>query len=146
MWSGDPFPGSSFFADDSRNQEMADRYGIVVSTSHHEPMQRSTTEWRVRGDGEWAWAENKANIVKFFEEGVERAKPFESFLTLGMRGEGDQSIKADDAKETLKDILATQRDVIRNTYGEETGERRKWNRRTTRYHRLKILISSFCQN
>ncbi|KAH8805498.1 hypothetical protein F5884DRAFT_885869 [Xylogone sp. PMI_703] len=123
MWSGHPFPGRSFFADDPRNQEMADKYGIVVSTSHHEPMQRSTTEWRVNGEGGWVWGENKEKIINFFEKGVKRAKPFESILTLGMRGEGDQSIQADDAKETLKDVLATQRSIIRNFHGEETGEK-----------------------
>ncbi|KAL3469088.1 hypothetical protein BJX99DRAFT_268711 [Aspergillus californicus] len=123
MWSGHPFPGSSFFADDPRNQKMADTYGIVVSTSHHEPLQRSTTEWRTRGEGEWAWLPNRDRILKFFEEGAERAKPYESIITMGMRGEGDKRINAEDPKSTLADVLEAQRQVIRETYGRENGER-----------------------
>ncbi|TDZ21583.1 hypothetical protein Cob_v005628 [Colletotrichum orbiculare MAFF 240422] len=44
MWPGYPNPGASFFADDSENAEIANDYGIAVSTSHHEPMQRATNE------------------------------------------------------------------------------------------------------
>ncbi|KAJ5611437.1 hypothetical protein N7528_008542 [Penicillium herquei] len=123
MWSGSPYPGSSFFLDDPLNQELANTYGIVVSTSHHEPMQRSTTEWRVRGDGPWNWSTNKKNIQQFFHEGVLRASPFDSYLTLGMRGEGDEAINAEDPGETLRDVLACQRNIINDVYGSETGEK-----------------------
>ncbi|KAJ0415651.1 hypothetical protein BJY00DRAFT_304693 [Aspergillus carlsbadensis] len=123
MWSGHPYPGSSFFADDPRNQQMADAYGIVLSTSHHEPMQRSTTEWRTRGDGEWEWASNRDNITTFFEEGIDRTKPNESFITLGMRGEGDEKMKAENPKEALQDVVTTQREIIRSAYGKADGER-----------------------
>ncbi|KAL3445818.1 hypothetical protein BJX65DRAFT_319142 [Aspergillus insuetus] len=123
MWSGHPYPGSSLFADDPRNQKMADTYGIVLSTSHHEPMQRSTTEWRIRGDGEWEWASNRDNITKFFEEGIERTRPYESFITLGMRGEGDEKMKADDPQATLQDVVTTQREIIHKAYEKADGER-----------------------
>jgi hypothetical protein len=80
-------------------------------------MQRSTTEWRKRGDGEWEWASNRANITRFFEEGIERSKPYESFITLGMRGEGDEKMKADDPQATLQDVVSTQREIIDKAYG-----------------------------
>lgn len=103
---------------------MANAYGIVLSTSHHEPMQRSTTEWRARGDAEWAWLPSRDKITKFFEEGAERAEPYESFIPLGMRGEGDEKMKADDPKTALAEVLKTQRQIIQKTYGREDGERR----------------------
>jgi hypothetical protein len=55
MWgSFVPRPGRIFFTDDPRNQQLADSYGIVVSTSHHEPMQRASNEWKVDPQhGEW---------------------------------------------------------------------------------------------
>ncbi|KAI8668383.1 hypothetical protein NCS55_00863700 [Fusarium keratoplasticum] len=117
MWSGYPEPGSSFFADDAKNQETADAYGIVVSTSHHEPMQRSTTEWRRNGKGPWAWNQNKEAITDFFETGAKRAQGHESIFTLGMRGEGDGTIEADDPKATLKDVIETQRRILKDVYG-----------------------------
>ncbi|RZK01540.1 MAG: hypothetical protein EOO43_24390, partial [Flavobacterium sp.] len=45
------------------NQELADRYGIVVSTSHHEPMQRAMNEWfdvpYNEPEMSWSWIKNK---------------------------------------------------------------------------------------
>ncbi|CAK7227072.1 hypothetical protein SCUCBS95973_006416 [Sporothrix curviconia] len=93
MWSGYPEPGSSFFTGDPANQALADRYGIVISTSHHEPMQRSMTEWHVSSKGtgaRWRWdAQNKPALVQHFKGGITRAKPYESVITLGMRGDTD---------------------------------------------------------
>jgi len=125
MWSGFPEPGSSFFADDPKNQQVADAYGIVVSTSHHEPMQRSTTEWRRGGKGPWAWAKNKEVITEFFTAGAERSQPYESIFTLGMRGEGDDTIDSDDPKATLTDVIATQRRILQDVYGRPDGVGRK---------------------
>ena len=126
MWSGYPEPGSSFFTDDAKNQETADAYGIVVSTSHHEPMQRSTTEWRRNGKGPWAWNQNKEAITDFFETGAKRAQGHESIFTLGMRGEGDGTIEADDPKATLKDVIETQRRILKDVYGKPDAVNRKF--------------------
>ncbi|KAH8674249.1 hypothetical protein BX600DRAFT_377919 [Xylariales sp. PMI_506] len=80
MWSGFPEPGNSFFTDDPLNQEMADRYGIVISTSHHEPMQRGIGEWRVGGAGPWSWETNKASITGYFAQGARRSQGFEDLI------------------------------------------------------------------
>jgi hypothetical protein len=126
MWN---HPGQSFFVDDALNQKTADEYGIVMSTSHHEPMQRAMNEWfrepYNEPEGSWSWLTNKEKITKYFQEGAERAKPFESVLTLGMRGKGDHVIDAKDVTSTLHDILHTQRSIIKDVYGSEAGENRK---------------------
>ncbi|KAL4922799.1 hypothetical protein BDW62DRAFT_196803 [Aspergillus aurantiobrunneus] len=123
MWFGFPHPGSSFFTDDPLNQETADRYGIVVSTSHHEPMQRAMNEWFDRpyfeGDGSWSWLKNKDKITRYFREGAHRAKDYESYITMGMRGEGDKSMVADDPGAVVREVLATQRGAINEAYGRE---------------------------
>uniref|UniRef100_A0A8H7K789 Gylcosyl hydrolase 115 C-terminal domain-containing protein n=1 Tax=Bionectria ochroleuca TaxID=29856 RepID=A0A8H7K789_BIOOC len=123
MWN---HPGQSFFVDDALNQKTADEYGIVMSTSHHEPMQRAMNEWfrepYNEPEGSWSWLTNKEKITKYFQEGAERAKPFESVLTLGMRGKGDHVIDAKDVTSTLHDILHTQRSIIKDVYGSEAGE------------------------
>ena len=38
--------GNAFNDDDTRNPQLADEYGIVMGTSHHEPMLRAQQEWR----------------------------------------------------------------------------------------------------
>lgn len=121
MWSGFPEPGSIFFLDDPENQRLADLYGIVVSTSHHEPMQNNMSEWRMAQKGEWDWEQNKSAITEFFTAGVQRAQPFESILTLGMRGDSDGEINAHDPKSTLRDVIITQRDIIKSLHGEPDG-------------------------
>ncbi|KAL4945703.1 hypothetical protein BDV06DRAFT_230160 [Aspergillus oleicola] len=123
MWFGFPHPGSSFFMDDPLNQETADRYGIVVSTSHHEPMQRAMNEWfdapYFEKDGTWSWLKNKETITKYFHEGAQRAKKYESYITMGMRGDGDRPMDVKDPAAVVKEVLSTQRAAIKEAYGEE---------------------------
>ena len=88
MWPSYPPPGNSFFVDDPENQATADAYGVVVSTSHQEPMMRSTPiEWNLFGNGgAWDYGVNAQAIYNYWVNGTERAKPFESLYTMGMRG------------------------------------------------------------
>lgn len=129
MWFGFPHPGSSFFIDDPLNQETADKYGVVMSTSHHEPMQRAMNEWfdhpYYEPEKSWSWSKNKPKITKYFQEGTERARKYESYITMGMRGHGDKAMDAEDPPAVLKDVLATQRSIIKKAYGDEDGVHRK---------------------
>ncbi|KAG6879211.1 hypothetical protein C0992_004353 [Termitomyces sp. T32_za158] len=84
MWS------SAFAVDDTQNQYLADLYGIVMGTSHQEPMMRSTpNEFILYGQGAWDYTSNADNIKAFWLAGTQRAKNFESVYTVGMRGFGD---------------------------------------------------------
>ncbi|KOS19842.1 hypothetical protein ESCO_005678 [Escovopsis weberi] len=122
MWRGYPYPGRSFFVDDPKNQELADQYGIVVGTSHHEPMQRAMNEWSTtQPPGTWNWDTNREKVTEYFEEGAKRAVPYESYFTLGMRGEGDSPMQGRDPMNILKEVLATQRSIIKKNYGREDG-------------------------
>ncbi|KAI2633958.1 hypothetical protein GGS21DRAFT_539519 [Xylaria nigripes] len=113
MWkSYVPRPGNIFFTDDPGNMQLADDYGIVVSTSHHEPMQRATNEWNETITGPWDWEKNQGNVTAFMEDGVRRARMNESYFTLGMRGAGDGPIQADDPVAILRDVFQTQREII----------------------------------
>jgi hypothetical protein len=77
--------GNIFFTDDPKNQQLADDYGIVIATSHYEPMHRATNEWNVSETGERDWTANRENVTAFMEEGIKRAVNNESYFTLGMR-------------------------------------------------------------
>ncbi|KAK7408641.1 hypothetical protein QQX98_009205 [Neonectria punicea] len=118
MWPGYPNPGASFFVDDPDNQRLADEYGIVVSTSHHEPMQRLSNEWFSENpDGSWNWLTNREKIRQFFELGAERARDHESYFTLGMRGEYDKKMAGDDPAAVVQDVVKAQRNVFEKVYG-----------------------------
>ena len=80
---------SAFGNDDSQNQPLADWFGIVMGTSHEEPMMRSVpVEWDLFGNGTWDYAGNQAAVYEFWKAGAERARPYEGLITIGMRGNG----------------------------------------------------------
>jgi len=104
--------GSAFNEDDPDNPRLADEYGIVMGTSHHEPMLRAQQEWKRHGSGPWDYAKNSAELKKFWEEGIERNKNYESAITLGMRGDGDEPMSETDNIGLLEKIVADQRAIL----------------------------------
>ncbi|KAI1801236.1 glycoside hydrolase family 115 protein [Daldinia bambusicola] len=127
MWySYVPKPGNIFFTDDPLNQQLANDYGIVVSTSHHEPMQRATNEWDQSKTGPWDWTKNKNNVTKFMDEGVRRAGKNETYFTLGMRGPSDSPISAPDPIAVLREVFNTQRKTFEKYYGDASAVPQMW--------------------
>ena len=112
--------GKAFNEDDPMNPVLADEYGIVMGTSHHEPMIRAQEEWTKRkatiGNGEWNYATNEDGLRGFWEEGIQRNKDFESIVTIGMRGDGDMAMieggDMEDNVELLEKIVDDQRKLI----------------------------------
>jgi len=105
-----------FNEEDPLNPFLADKYGIVMGTSHHEPMMRSWEEWGRAKKGEWNYNSNAANIYQFWEEGLRRVRNYEGIITVGMRGDGDEPMIQDgtfeDNKELLERIIRDQRKII----------------------------------
>ena len=71
------------------NQVLANRMGIVMGTSHHEPMSRNQKEWTTWSKGPWDFEKNREELMEFWRVGAERAKGCETVFTVGMRGDGD---------------------------------------------------------
>jgi hypothetical protein len=113
----------AFNDDDPRNMVLADEMGVVMGTSHHEPMTRAHDEWHrnkaggVTG-GRWDYATNGENLRRFWRGGIERmmskgdGKGYEAVVTLGMRGDGDEAMSEDTATQLLETIVADQRRII----------------------------------
>lgn len=123
--------GSRFNEDDPESPRLADEYGIVMGTSHHEPMMRAHKEYVVRKDevGPWDYATNKARLDRFFRDGLERNRDYDNLVTIGMRGDGDVAMgKGDDADNmrTLADVVKGQRRIIKDVYGREDGVPQLW--------------------
>jgi hypothetical protein len=104
--------GNAFNEDDPLNPKLADEYGIVMGTSHHEPMLRAQQEWKRHGTGPWDYAANSDVLKKFWEEGIERNKNYESAITLGMRGDGDMPMAENDNIALLEKVVADQRAIL----------------------------------
>lgn len=112
----------AFADDDPENARLADEYGVVIGTTHHEPLMRAHDEWSRHGRGEWDYSKNDATLREFWRGGVERAKPYETIMSLGMRGDGDQAMSEQTNVALLERIVADQRtilaDVLRRPLGD----------------------------
>ena len=114
----------SFYADDPDNEKVANEMGIIMGTSHHEPMARNHQEYaRKRQEwGAWNYATNKANLQKFFREGIERMKGTEQIVTIGMRGDGDEAMGEEADTKLLTGIIQDQRKIIADVTGKKASE------------------------
>src|SRR5215208_6804308 len=104
--------GSAFGDDDPVNAKLADEYGVVMGTSHHEPMQRAQQEWKRYGRGPWDYAANGEVLRAFWAEGIKRNRSYESIVTLGMRGDGDLPMSEEANVALLERIVSDQRKLL----------------------------------
>ena len=129
--------GWAFYADDPLNGKTADEMGIIMGTSHHEPMARNHQEWARNRDkyGVWDYGTNKKVIDKFFREGIERAKDTEDLITIGMRGDGDAAMGGKEGHDDeyvpdypylirmMQKIFDNQRRIIKEVTGKPASQR-----------------------
>jgi hypothetical protein len=106
MWS------EKFYADDPQNGILADEYGIVMGTSHHEPLAKAHGEWNKAVNGAWDFTKNAENLKKFWTDGIQRMGTKETMVTIGMRGDGDEPMTEGTAISLLENIVKTQREII----------------------------------
>jgi len=113
MWN------NSFSMDDTLNPKLADEYGIVMSTSHHEPMMRAWVEWTWAGNkkGTWDYSSNAEALRDFWREGIRRNKDYEKIVTLAMRGDGDEPMSEESNIDLLQNIVKDQREIIEEVTG-----------------------------
>ncbi len=89
MWN------NAFAEDDPDNPRLADEYGIVMGTSHQEPMLRAQKEWdwhlrqQLRN---WNFATQEEQLTDFWRDAVKARKNFENIYTIGLRGENDTAM------------------------------------------------------
>lgn len=104
--------GSAFIDDDKMNPVLADEYGVVMGTSHHEPLTRAHDEWRRYKGGKWNYEQNPEQLRAFWETGFSRVADKEQLITVGMRGDGDEPMTKGTATALLEKIVKDQREII----------------------------------
>ena len=104
--------GNAFNDDDTLNPVLANKWGVVMGTSHHEPMLRAQQEWKRYGKGTWDYTKNDTALREFWRKGIENMDHHESIVTIGMRGDGDMPMTQGTAINLLEKIVADQRKII----------------------------------
>ena len=114
--------GKAFYDDDPQNAVLADEMGVVIGTSHHEPMARAHVEWSRYGKGEWNYQTNKKVLKQFWTEGFKRAYGTECLITVGMRGDGDEPMSEKSNIKLLEKIISDQRSIISEISGKDAAK------------------------
>ncbi|MCA8901243.1 MAG: glycosyl hydrolase 115 family protein [Hyphomonas sp.] len=121
----------SFHMDDPRGADLAHEMGVVMGTSHHEPLSRAQAEWhrldQPYAGGDWNYQTNAENLREFWRTGLERlalpdGRLRDNLLTVGMRGDGDEPMSEGTAIELLERVVADQRRLIGDVTGKPASE------------------------
>lgn len=98
-------------------KETSDKYGIVIGTSHCEPLMRNTNgEWKTEGVGEYNYLTNSKNVNDFWSKRLREVKQYENIYTIGMRGTHDGKMQGvetiDEQTQLLSRIIKEQRNLL----------------------------------
>lgn len=116
--------GKAFYDDDVLNGPLANEMGIIIGTSHHEPMAQAQTDWKRyikknNMENIWDYSKNKKVLDEFWKKGIERSKGWEKLLTIGMRGDGDEAMGEGTNIALLEEIVKNQRKIIADVTGKK---------------------------
>ncbi len=114
--------GNAFNNDDTLNPIMANKYGIVMGTSHQEPMNQATEHWRHEHKGAWNYQTNDSTLRAFWRKGIENMDHRETIVTIGMRGDGDKPMTEGSNIALLEKIVSDQRKIIADVTGKPASE------------------------
>ena len=132
MW---PAMWDSTFSEDGPgllSAELADKLGVIIGLSHHEPMCRAGEEWQkiysqYGTDSTWSFVTNADAITEFWKDGILRNRDFENVVTIGMRGENDSKLMPEDASlkdniEVIKKAILTQHRLLKEHMNQDLKE------------------------
>lgn len=101
------------------SQRVADEWGIMITTSHCEPLlfnNAAKSEWNKDVDGEWNYLTNKETIYRKLDNRIRETAAYDNIYTTGMRGLHDEAMKgSQDPKvraRTLEMVFADQREIL----------------------------------
>ncbi|MTV41038.1 hypothetical protein GM676_26085 [Duganella radicis] len=106
------------------NAEVAKKYGIVVGTSHAEPMMRNNVREWVRGQrGDFNFFTNRKALVDYWGERVAQVKGYENVYSVGIRGVHDSAMEGAtslrQARDAVGDAIGVQRQLLASAHGQD---------------------------
>lgn len=116
-------PSTKAFFKIEGNKEMAQKYHILLGTSHAEPMMRNNVdEWKEKTMGDFNYFTNNKSIDNYWQERLDEIKDSkgEAIITLGIRGVHDSQMEgaknAEDAKNMVEKVIVNQREMLAKTF------------------------------
>jgi hypothetical protein len=104
------------------NAPLADRYAIVIGTSHAEPMMRNNLrEWDESVRGPFDFTRRPDAILDYWRERVRTTRGQEDFYTLGLRGIHDGPMQGatttEERRAILGRVIGLQQHLLSDTLG-----------------------------
>lgn len=106
------------------SQVVADSWGIMITTSHCEPLlvnNAAETEWNKAVDGEWNYVTNRENILKKFDRRLAETAQYDNIYTMGLRGLHDEAMTGPtnpgERARVLERVFADQREILEQYKG-----------------------------
>ncbi|MBP5647555.1 MAG: glycosyl hydrolase 115 family protein, partial [Bacteroidaceae bacterium] len=101
------------------SQVVADKWGIMITTSHCEPLlfnNAALSEWDKERDGEWNYETNSATIIRKLDDRIRETAQYDNIYTMGMRGLHDEAMHGSsdpkDRARTLEKVFKEQRSIL----------------------------------
>ncbi len=111
------------------SQKVADKWGIMITTSHCEPLlfnNAALSEWDKERDGEWNYETNGATILKKLDDRIRETAGYDNIYTMGMRGLHDEAMHGstdpEDRARTLEKVFDKQRDILEKYKHKKAGK------------------------
>ncbi len=116
--------GTSGFFTVPGNKEMADSCGILIGSSHCEPLLRNNVaEWDHKQRGAYNYITNREQVKQYWAERLKEIKGSEELFTIGMRGIHDGSMEGVKTRQEkldgLQQVIDDQRELIRQYYSKD---------------------------
>ena len=98
---------------------VADSFGIVITTSHCEPLllnNAAESEWKQERDGDWNYKTNRETIYRKWDDRLAEAAQYENIYTMAMRGVHDAGLRGNLPMEErvplIEKVIADQRELL----------------------------------
>ncbi len=118
---------STAFYQIPQNKEIADKYGIIITASHCEPLLLNTaSEWHKDRYGDWNYNTNSERIDSVLNARVVETSPYENAYVIALRGLHDRAMSGaenlDSRKSTVQRALLNQRKILSDVLGKDASE------------------------
>ncbi len=118
---------STAFSSIPENAELANKFGVVVGSSHCEPMLYNNVSWDARANGRWNYSINRDTIHDIWQESAKTRGQYEAVWTLGIRGVHDQGMETPPTDmpgkiDLLGEVFRDQRDLLNQYVTKEWGQ------------------------
>jgi hypothetical protein len=105
------------------NPAMAKKYGLIIGSSHAEPMLRNNVdEWDPEDRGNFNYYTNRKEVIQYWKKRIEESRSLEAVYTLGMRGIHDSGMEGydnlDSKTRAMENIITEQRRLLSDVYPE----------------------------